>query len=69
MNDLLICVPCRYHSTRLPGKPLLKINELSIINHVYLNILKLDLVVFVIYQMTIVKMEPIESLIILRKIK
>lgn len=42
MNDLLICVPCRYHSTRLPGKPLLKINDLSIINHVYLNILKIN---------------------------
>ena len=41
MKDLLICVPCRYHSSRLPGKPLLKINNLSIINHVYNNILKI----------------------------
>ena len=40
-NNLLICVPCRYNSSRLPGKPLLKINDKSIIHHVFLNILKI----------------------------
>lgn len=40
-NNLLICVPCRYNSSRLPGKPLLKINNKSIIHHVFLNILKI----------------------------
>ena len=32
---ILCCIPARYHSTRLPGKPLLQINEKSIIQHVY----------------------------------
>jgi len=41
-QDLLICVPCRYNSSRLPGKPLLKINNKSIIHHVFLNILKIE---------------------------
>ncbi len=30
----LIIIPCRMSATRLPGKPLLKINDLSIISHV-----------------------------------
>ena len=34
-NKILCCIPARYHSTRLPGKPLLKINNITIINHVY----------------------------------
>tara|TARA_B100000886_G_scaffold340095_1_gene307886 strand:- start:3262 stop:4005 length:744 start_codon:yes stop_codon:yes gene_type:complete len=34
-NKILCCIPARYHSTRLPGKPLLKINNKTIINHVY----------------------------------
>lgn len=42
MNNLLICVPCRYNSSRLPGKPLLKINGLSIVNLVFLNIMKIN---------------------------
>ena len=42
MNDILICIPARYASSRLPGKPLLKINNKSIIEHVYLNALKID---------------------------
>lgn len=33
--ELIICIPARYNSTRLPGKPLLKINNKTIINHVY----------------------------------
>lgn len=33
--ELIICIPARYNSTRLPGKPLLKINDKTIINHVY----------------------------------
>ena len=35
MNNILCCIPARYKSTRLPGKPLLKINNKTIINHVY----------------------------------
>ena len=31
----LIIIPSRLSATRLPGKPLLKINGLSIISHVY----------------------------------
>jgi 3-deoxy-manno-octulosonate cytidylyltransferase (CMP-KDO synthetase) len=32
---IIICIPARYKSTRLPGKPLLCINGKTIINHVY----------------------------------
>ena len=35
MNKILCCIPARYESTRLPGKPLLKINNKTIINLVY----------------------------------
>ena len=31
----LIIIPSRMSATRLPGKPLLKINDISIISHVY----------------------------------
>jgi len=31
----ICCIPARYGSSRLPGKPLLKICEKTIINHVY----------------------------------
>ena len=31
----LIIIPSRLSATRLPGKPLLKINNLSIISHVF----------------------------------
>ena len=31
----LIIIPSRMSATRLPGKPLLKINGLSIISHVF----------------------------------
>ncbi len=31
----LVIIPSRMSATRLPGKPLLKINGLSIISHVY----------------------------------
>ena len=34
MNFLAV-IPCRYASTRLPGKPLLKIKEKTIIEHVF----------------------------------
>lgn len=37
MNNVFICIPARYASTRLPGKPLLQINNKTIIEHVYLN--------------------------------
>lgn len=35
MSSILCCIPARFSSTRLPGKPLLKINGKSIIQHVY----------------------------------
>ena len=35
MNKILCCIPARYESKRLPGKPLLKINDKTIINLVY----------------------------------
>ena len=35
MNNTIILIPSRLAATRLPKKPLLKINNLSIINHVY----------------------------------
>jgi 3-deoxy-manno-octulosonate cytidylyltransferase (CMP-KDO synthetase) len=33
--EAICCIPARYNSTRLPGKPLLKINEKTIIQRVY----------------------------------
>tara|TARA_Y100000590_G_scaffold80432_1_gene89309 strand:- start:3 stop:776 length:774 start_codon:yes stop_codon:yes gene_type:complete len=33
--EFIICIPARYQSSRLPGKPLLKINGKTIIQHVY----------------------------------
>ena len=35
MNKTIILIPSRLAATRLPNKPLLKINNISIINHVY----------------------------------
>ena len=35
MNNTVILIPSRLAATRLPNKPLLKINNISIINHVY----------------------------------
>ena len=35
MVKTLILIPSRMAATRLPGNPLLKINNLSIISHVY----------------------------------
>ena len=35
MNNAVILIPSRLAATRLPKKPLLKINNISIINHVY----------------------------------
>jgi len=35
MKKTLILIPSRMNATRLPGKPLLKINNLSIISHVF----------------------------------
>ena len=37
---MLCCIPARYESSRLPGKPLLKINSKTIINLVYEQVLK-----------------------------
>lgn len=34
-SKTLCCIPARYNSSRLPGKPLLKINDKTIIQHVY----------------------------------
>ena len=33
--NIICCIPARYNSTRLEGKPLLKINDKTIIHHVY----------------------------------
>jgi len=35
MNNTVILIPSRWAASRLPNKPLLKINNLSLINHVY----------------------------------
>jgi len=35
MTSFKIVIPARYASTRLPGKPLLKLNGISLIEHVY----------------------------------
>jgi len=35
MNNTILLIPSRLAATRLPNKPLLKINDKSIINHVY----------------------------------
>ena len=37
MTKTIILIPSRLAATRLPNKPLLKINDISIINHVYLK--------------------------------
>ena len=39
--EFIVCIPARYESSRLPGKPLLKINEKTIIQHVYEKALEL----------------------------
>ena len=41
----LVIIPSRLSASRLPGKPLLKINGLSIISHVYKKGIKISLVV------------------------
>jgi len=40
MNKTLILIPSRLSAERLPNKPLLKINGISIISHVYKNALR-----------------------------
>ena len=40
MSETLILIPSRLSATRLKRKPLLKINNLSLINHVYQNAVK-----------------------------
>lgn len=37
MTKMLICIPARYGSTRLPGKPLVKINGVEMIKRVWVN--------------------------------
>ena len=39
-SKILCCIPARFNSTRLPGKPLLKINNKTLINLVYEKALK-----------------------------
>lgn len=39
--EIIFLIPARYNSSRLPGKPLLKINNKTIINHVYENVKKI----------------------------
>tara|TARA_Y100000590_G_scaffold165782_1_gene189819 strand:+ start:597 stop:1337 length:741 start_codon:yes stop_codon:yes gene_type:complete len=43
MNKTIILIPSRLAATRLPNKPLLKINNLSIINHVYQRAISADI--------------------------
>ena len=43
MQKTLIIIPSRLAATRLPGKPLLKINGISIITHVYKKALECNL--------------------------
>ncbi|QKF94408.1 3-deoxy-D-manno-octulosonate cytidylyltransferase [Fadolivirus algeromassiliense] len=40
-QKISICIPARYNSTRLPGKPLLRINGKSIIQRVYENAIQI----------------------------
>ena len=40
LNSILCCIPARYNSSRLKGKPLLKINNKTIINMVYEQVKK-----------------------------
>lgn len=42
MDNVYICIPARYGSSRLEGKPLMKIMNKTIINHVYDNVSKLN---------------------------
>lgn len=39
--NIYLFIPARFNSSRLPGKPLLKINNKTIINHVYDNVSKI----------------------------
>jgi len=34
-SSIIVCIPARYDSSRLPGKPLAKINEKALVLHVY----------------------------------
>ncbi len=43
MPEILTIIPSRMDAKRLPGKPLLKINGISIINHVYRKALEADI--------------------------
>jgi len=43
LEKILIVIPARYASTRLPGKPLIKINNKSIIQYVYENVSSFNL--------------------------
>ena len=42
MSKTLVLIPSRLQASRLPGKPLLKIKNKSIINHVYEKALEAD---------------------------
>lgn len=44
MTNIVCFIPARYESTRLPGKPLLKINNISVINRVYFQVKKCRLI-------------------------
>jgi len=48
MLKIIAVIPCRYASTRLPGKPLRTIAGKSLIQHIYENVLKMKLFVQVI---------------------
>ena len=40
MNNIICLIPARFHSSRLPGKPLLLINNKTIIQRTYDNVIK-----------------------------
>ena len=42
--NIVCCIPARYNSTRLEGKPLLKIKGKTIINHVYDRVMSVNMI-------------------------
>jgi 3-deoxy-manno-octulosonate cytidylyltransferase (CMP-KDO synthetase) len=51
--NIICCIPARYNSTRLEGKPLLKINGKTIINHVYDRVMMVNSEHFIINKVVV----------------
>lgn len=49
---IIVCIPARYNSTRLLGKPLLEINGKTIINHVYDRVKSINIDIYKIIVLT-----------------